>query len=256
MRQVVIASPGVVEVREAELPVPGPGEIRVRTHVVGICGSDLHALADAHPFISLPCVPGHEVVGVVDAAGPGVAAPAPGTRVILEPNLVCGECAYCQSGRYNICERLRVVGCQTAGAMADAFIAPAGRFHVVPPSLSDAGATLVEPLSTAVHAVRLAGDLTGRTVAVLGGGSIGLLTVIAARHAGASAIAVSEPRASKRERAMRLGAKFCCDPLAGDPVAAIRTALGGRADVTSSTTATQRYTIPGELLGSGHYLVI
>jgi L-iditol 2-dehydrogenase len=239
VRQVVIMSPGVVDIREAELPEPGPGEIRVRTHVVGICGSDLHALAGAHPFISLPCVPGHEVVGVVDAAGPDVAAPSPGTRVILEPNLVCGECAYCQSGRYNICERLRVVGCQTAGAMADAFIAPAGRFHVVPPGLSDAGATLVEPLSTAVHAVRLAGDLTGRTVAVLGGGTIGLLTVIAARHAGASAVAVSEPRASKRERAMRLGATFCCDPLAGDPVAAIRTALGGRADVTFDCVSSQ-----------------
>jgi L-iditol 2-dehydrogenase len=239
LRQVVIASPGVVEVREVELPIPGPGEIRVRTHAVGICGSDLHALAGAHPFISLPCVPGHEVVGVVDAVGPGVAAPAPGTRVILEPNLVCGECAYCQSGRYNICESLRVVGCQTAGAMADAFIAPAGRFHAVPPGLSDAGAALVEPLSTAVHAVRVAGDMTGRTVAVLGGGTIGLLTAIAARHAGASAVAVSEPRASKRERAMRLGAAFCCDPLAGDPVAAIRTALGGRADVTFDCVSSQ-----------------
>lgn len=239
MRQVIIISPGVVEVREAELPEPGIGEIRVRTHAVGICGSDLHALAGAHPFISLPCVPGHEVVGVVDSVGPGVAAPSPGARVILEPNLVCGECAYCQSGRYNICERLRVVGCQSAGAMADAFIAPAGRFHVVPPGLSDSGAALVEPLSTAVHAVRLAGDLAGRTVAVLGGGTIGLLTAIAAQHAGASAVAVSEPRSSKRERAKRLGAAFCCDPLAGDPVAAIRAALGGRADVTFDCVSSQ-----------------
>lgn len=239
MRQAVIVSTGLVEVRESDLPEPGPGEVRVRTRAVGICGSDLHALAGAHPFISLPCVPGHEVVGVVDSVGPGVGELSPGARVILEPNLVCGECAYCRSGRYNICTRLRVVGCQTAGAMADAFVAPAARFQVAPPGLSDAGAALVEPLSTAVHAVRLAGDLAGRTVAVLGGGTIGLLTVIAARHAGASAVAVSEPRSSKRERAGRLGAAFTCDPLAGDPVASIRAALGGRADVTFDCVSSQ-----------------
>jgi 2-desacetyl-2-hydroxyethyl bacteriochlorophyllide A dehydrogenase len=231
MRQLVISSPGVVELRDAPVPDPGPGDVRVLTRQVGICGSDLHALAGLHPFVSLPCVPGHEVVGVVDQAGDGVTGLAPGTRVVLEPNLVCGECAYCRSGRYNICERLKVVGCQTEGAMADAFTAPASRFHVIPDSLTDTQAALIEPLSTATHAVRMAGDLAGASVAVLGGGTIGLLLVIAARQAGSRAVAVSEPRASKRERAERLGAAFCADPLAADPVPAIRAALCGRADV-------------------------
>jgi len=239
MRQLVLSSPGVVELRDVPLPEPGSGEVRVLTRQVGICGSDLHALAGLHPFITLPCVPGHEVVGLVDAAGPGVTGLPPGTRVVLEPNLVCGECAYCRAGRYNLCERLRVIGCQTAGAMADAFTAPAARFHVVPDSLTDTEATLIEPLSTATHAVRLAGDLTGASVAVLGGGTIGLLTLIAARQAGASVVALSEPRASKRERAARLGAAYCADPSAADPVPEIRGALGGRADVTFDCVSTQ-----------------
>jgi 2-desacetyl-2-hydroxyethyl bacteriochlorophyllide A dehydrogenase len=242
MRQLVISSPGVVELREAETPEPGPGEVRVLTTAVGICGSDLHALAGAHPFITLPCVPGHEVAGVVGKTGEGVTGLDAGLRVILEPNLICGQCPYCRSGRYNLCERLRVVGCQTAGAMADAFIAPASRFHVIPESLTDAQAALVEPLSTAVHAVRMAGRLAGAAVAVLGGGSIGLLTVIAAVRAGARAVAVSEPRESKRQRARRLGAAFCADPLTADPVPAIREALGGHADVTFDCVSSQAST--------------
>ena len=185
MRQLVISSPGVVELRDAETPEPGPGEVQVLTTVVGICGSDLHALAGTHPFITLPCVPGHEVAGVVGETGPGVTGLKAGMRVILEPNLTCGQCPYCRSGRYNICERLRVVGCQAPGAMADAFTAPASRFHVIPDRLSDAQAALVEPLSTAVHAVRMAGPLAGAAVAVLGGGTIGLLTLTAAVRAGA-----------------------------------------------------------------------
>ncbi len=239
MRQLVISSPGVVELRDAEIPEPGPGEVQVLTKVVGICGSDLHALAGTHPFITLPCVPGHEVAGVIGKTGPGVTGLETGLRVILEPSLYCGQCSYCRSGRYNLCERLKVVGCQATGAMADAFTAPASRLHVIPDSLTDAQAALVEPLSTAVHAVRMADLLAGAAVAVLGAGTIGLLTVIAAARAGARAVAVPEPRDSKRQRALRLGAAFCADPLTADPVPGMRQALGGHADVTFDCVSSQ-----------------
>jgi 2-desacetyl-2-hydroxyethyl bacteriochlorophyllide A dehydrogenase len=126
--------------------------------------------------------------------------------------------------------------------MADAFTAPASRFHPVPDSLTDTQAALVEPLSTAVHAVRMAGQLAGADVAVLGGGTIGLLTLIAAIRAGARAVAVSEPRESKRQRALRLGAAFCADPLMADPVPPIREALGGHADVTFDCVSSQAST--------------
>ena len=237
MRRLLLPKPGVVEIVEAPRPTPGPGEIRVRPRVVGICGSDLHALAGDHPFIDLPCTPGHEVVGIVEELGSGVIGPPVGTRVLLEPNLVCGQCPYCRSGRYNLCEHLAVVSCQGPGAMADAFAAPAGRFHCVPDSLSDAAA-LVEPLSTATHALRLAGDLSGRTVAILGGGSIGLLALVAARAAGATAIALSEPHEQKRRRAERLGASLTVEP-AVEPVSTIRSAFGGRADVVFDCVSIQ-----------------
>ena len=78
-----------------------------------------------------------------------------GERVLLEPNLIDGTCLYCRGGRYNLCEHLVVVGCTTSGALADAFVAPAGRFHHVPEGMSMTEAAMVEPLSTATHAVRV-----------------------------------------------------------------------------------------------------
>jgi D-arabinose 1-dehydrogenase-like Zn-dependent alcohol dehydrogenase len=114
MRQVVLAAPGEIQVRaDAPRPEPGAGELRVRSESVGICGSDLHALAGHHPFIDLPVVPGHEVAGVVEAVGEGVDGFAAGDRVLLEPNVADGTCHHCRTGRYNLCEHLLVVGCTT-----------------------------------------------------------------------------------------------------------------------------------------------
>ena len=236
MRQALIAAAGEVRVEDGELPEPGDGEVRVRAEAVGICGSDLHALAGAHPFIDLPVVPGHEAAGVVDEVGEGVTELAPGDRVLLEPNLVDGDCRYCREGRYNLCEHLRVVGCQTAGALADAFVAPARRFHRVPEGMTAREAAMVEPLSTATHAVRVAGGVRDRAVAVLGAGSIGLLCLLAARAAGAVAVAASDPLEAKRELALRHGAELAVAP--ADAVRSIRGALPWRPDVVFDCVAT------------------
>jgi len=242
MRQVWIAAPERVEVRTAPRPVPGPGEVLVETAHVGICGSDLHALHGRHPFIDLPVSPGHEATGVVAAVGDGVEVFAEGDRVLVEPNLICGLCTYCTSGRYNLCAQLRVVGCQTAGAMADAFTVPAHRLHPVPEQFSWAAAAMVEPLSTATHATRLVGDLGGASVAVLGAGSIGLVTLLAARAAGAAAVAVTDPVPVKRERARAFGADLTVDPLRDDAVAHIRQGLPYRPDVVFDCVANQSST--------------
>jgi 2-desacetyl-2-hydroxyethyl bacteriochlorophyllide A dehydrogenase len=146
------------------------------------------------------------------------------------------------SGRYNLCEKLVAVGAQVAGAMAEAFTAPAGRFHVVPDTMSDAEAALVEPLSTAVHAARVAGELGDRTVAVLGGGTIGLLVLTVVCCAGAKVVAVSEPVPSKRARALQVGATFTFDPRTEDAVHEIRDAVGGHLDVVFDCVASQATT--------------
>lgn len=239
-RRVLVRSIDDIGIEEVPVPRPGEDDLLIRSTVVGVCGSDTHAALGHHPFIELPYRPGHEVVGVVAAAGANAADFAPGTRVIVEPNLYCGRCAQCRSGRYNICRDLEVFGCQTPGGMTDLFTIPTGRVHRVPEGMSDFQAALVEPLATPVHAVAKAGDLTGRTVAVLGTGPIGLLVLAAARHAGAARIVATDLLDTKRERAVRLGADEALPADAADSVAKAHAVLGGPADVVFDCVAREQ----------------
>jgi 2-desacetyl-2-hydroxyethyl bacteriochlorophyllide A dehydrogenase len=207
MRQVVVTSSEDIQVVEVPRPgPPAPGQVLVASRLVGICGTDVHAAAGHHPFIDRPYRPGHEVVGVVEQVGEGVTDLAAGDRVVLEPNLTCGECPQCRDGRYNICRNLAVFGCQTPGGMAEEFVVARDRLHRIPDGMSDELAALVEPLATPVHAVRKAGVRAGSRVAVLGAGPIGLLVLVAARAAGAEVVVVTDVLPEKLARARRLGA--------------------------------------------------
>jgi len=257
IRRVLVRSIDDITIERVPAPVPEDHELLVRTKVVGVCGSDTHAAAGHHPFIGLPYRPGHEAVGVVAATGKRAGAFAPGDRVIVEPNLYCGACAQCRSGRYNICRELKVFGCQTPGAMTDLFTIPADRVHRVPEGMSDVEAALVEPLATPVHAVAKAGDLTGRSVAVLGAGPIGLLTLLAARHAGAARIAVTDPLEAKRERALRLGADAALPADAPALVAQAEAVLGGPADVIFDCVARERSMAQAtDLVAKGGHIIV
>jgi 2-desacetyl-2-hydroxyethyl bacteriochlorophyllide A dehydrogenase len=239
MRRVVVY-PGRIAVEEADLPVPGPDEALVATLVAGVCGSDLHAARGRHPFVPLPYRPGHEVVGVVETAGCAVPDLAPGQRVIVEPDLPCWTCKMCASGRENLCENLQFFGCgYHQGGMADYFTVPANRLHPVPDELDDHTAALIEPLSTPVHAVRLAGAVGGRSIAVLGAGTIGLLTIAVLRAHGAGRVVSTDPLPAKRGRAAALGADATIDATAPDVAGQVRKALGGSADIVFDCVSVQ-----------------
>lgn len=239
-RRIVVNGLHDVVVETVPEPVPVAGEARVRATVVGICGSDMHAASGRHPFIDLPYRPGHEAVGVVEAVGPGVDESWVGRRVAIEPNLSCGHCTQCRSGRYNICRELQVFGCQTPGALADSFTIAEDRLVGLADDLDDRHAVLIEPLATPVHAVRRAaeavGNLRDRPVVVIGAGPIGLFSLLAARHVGARVI-VADLLESKRARAERLGAAGTFDPSAPDAIAAARSLLGGPAAVVIDCVA-------------------
>src|ERR1700733_14547611 len=227
MRRVVVY-PGRIAVEAADIPAPRPNEALVRTLAVGVCGSDLHAAHGRHPFVPLPYRPGHEVVGGVETAGSAVEGYLPGQRVIVEPDLPCWTCKMCTSGRENLCENLQFFGCgYPQGGMADYFTLAANRLHAVPDALDDHTAALIEPLSTPVHAVRLAGEVAGRSVAVLGAGSIGLLTLAVLRAQGAGKVVSTDPNPRKRDRAAALGADATIDARTPDAADQVRKALGG-----------------------------
>jgi 2-desacetyl-2-hydroxyethyl bacteriochlorophyllide A dehydrogenase len=241
MRAVVVGADASVGVERGAVPEPGAGEVLVAMAAAGICGSDVHAVQGLHPFVGLPYHPGHEVTGTVAAGGAGTSTPA-GTAVVVNPVLYCGVCLRCRQGQVNLCRQMAVYGCGTpAGGMAEYFAVPERNVVPVPDGMTPLQAALVEPLSTPVHAVSLAGpDLSGQRVVVLGAGTIGLMTLAVARAHGASRIVVTNRSAGKREQALRLGADAAFDPR--DPRAdqEIVAALGGeQADVVFDCVAVQ-----------------
>jgi 2-desacetyl-2-hydroxyethyl bacteriochlorophyllide A dehydrogenase len=237
MLRVIVSADGVA-VEDAEVPRPGAGEVQVRTVVAGVCGSDAHALQGRHPFITLPYAPGHEVAGVVTEIGVGVTNVAVGDRVTMEPFLPCWECKQCLAGRQNVCERLRFFGCgHDQGAMAEFFTVDQRRLHGLPDQLDWTQAAFIEPLSTPVHAIRLAGGVEGKTVAILGAGTIGLLTLRAARAYGAKRIVMTARSELNRARALKFGPDAVVDANAEDAV--LREALGESADVVFDCVAEQ-----------------
>jgi L-iditol 2-dehydrogenase len=241
MRQVVLRDTESIIVRDVPIPEPRSGDALVRSEQVGICGSDLHAYHNKHPFIQLPVVPGHEVVGVIEALGEGATGLNIGDRVVLEPNIICGECHHCRSGRYNLCENLTVVGCvgPLDGGMSDYFVAPAERLIPIDLRLSVTEAAMIEPLATATHALRVAGGTEGKRVVILGSGTIGLLTMQAARAGGASVILTTDLSPDKRELACHLGADAAFNPREPGVIEQMRNRMKGPADVVFDCVAFQ-----------------
>lgn len=212
MREAVLEGVESITFRDADAVVPHSGEALLAVQRVGICGSDVHAFRGEHPFIHPPIVLGHEFAALVVSAPPDCGF-MPGDRVTVEPSLVCGHCPNCKSGRYNICDHLKVVGCQTRGAMAELIAVPAGKLVRLPDAVSWDEACLVEPLAVGVHAMRRAGLAPGESVLILGAGTIGLMCLAAARSLGAGTVMVADPLEWRRDIALAAGA----DEVRADP---------------------------------------
>jgi L-iditol 2-dehydrogenase len=187
-----------------ERPEPGPGEVLVRVEAAGICGTDRHLHKGEFPSAP-PLTLGHEFCGVIDAHGPGVVAPALGTRITCDPNIACGTCPQCLRGRVNLCQSLVAIGVHRDGGFADYVVIPAHRALPLPASLDPRYGAFCEPLACCLHGVDLGAPIPGERVIVLGGGVIGMLTAQLARLAGAEVMLLTRQR-EKRDLALALGA--------------------------------------------------
>lgn len=164
---------------------------------------------------------GHEFSGIVEAIGKSVKGIYAGDRVTGDPNIACGRCAYCHAGRVNLCSNLRAIGIHRDGGFADYVVMPQKQAFRLPANLDPLHGAFCEPLACCLHGIDLAAIKPGNSVAVLGGGVIGLLIVQLARLAGASTIILSTRQASRRSLAEQLGATATIDPGAVDAVEAI-----------------------------------
>ncbi|GAA1966415.1 2,3-butanediol dehydrogenase [Microbacterium deminutum] len=181
---------GDLRVEERPIPQPGPGEVRVRVSVCGVCGTDAVEL-DRGLLARPPVVLGHEFTGTVDALGEGVVSPPVGALVVCGAGISCGRCKPCRRGRTNLCRTYRTAGLQVDGGLAGYVTVPSGILLDV----SDAGLAvdtlgLAQPMSIAVHVVRRSGLRAGDDAVVVGIGGIGSFITYAAAATGARVIAV------------------------------------------------------------------
>jgi scyllo-inosose 3-dehydrogenase len=219
--------------RVADLPEPSPGadEVLIRVRACGVCGSDVHMYEKddegymLYPgMLSTPVVTGHEFSGVVEAVGENVVDLEPGDAVCSEEIAWCGECYACRAGRFNYCERLGELGFTFNGAHAEYVVTKSKYCWPIDEMLQTLGdergfraAALVEPTSVAYVGMFVqASFLPGASVAVIGGGPIGLAAVGLARAAGAGRVVAFETVATRRRLAEEMGADAVYDSLALD----------------------------------------
>ena len=222
MKAARLYGPGDFRIDEIPVPEPGPGQVLLKVLSVGVCGSGVHYFLDGgigDDKVKDPFVIGHEFSARVAGLGPGVDAPPVGTRVAVEPAISCGKCEFCLEGHPNLCENILFCSTPpTQGALQQYMVHPAELCFPIPDSVTDTQGAMLEPLGIALHAVRLAKLRPGDTIAILGAGPIGLLTLEVALVSGARAAYVTDLDPARLALANKLGATATYKANEGDPV--------------------------------------
>ncbi|MBQ6550594.1 MAG: alcohol dehydrogenase catalytic domain-containing protein [Lachnospiraceae bacterium] len=244
MLQEVMMNPGQIVFNEVERPVPKDNEVLVKMMRIGICGSDIHVYHGTHPYTGYPVTQGHEVSGIIEEVGKGVnghrvypdGTPAPdlfpGQLVTIEPQDFCGECYPCRHGKYNLCERLKVMGFQTTGAGSEYFAVDASKIDVLPEGMTLDEGAMIEPLAVTVHAAKRFPELPGSKVLILGAGPIGILLLQSVKALGASFVMMTDVSDYRLSLARSLGADVTVNTRDNDFTAAFLSAFGpDKADV-------------------------
>jgi len=200
---------GDVEVRDIPTPVVAPGTVLVRTIAVGVCGSDLHMWRNTHSWsTTIPVALGHESAGIIDAIGEDVTGWAVGDRVVCETAAsICGVCALCRAGRYNLCPWREGYGATRDGAFSEFLIAEPRVLHRIPEGVSFEQAALTEPFAVAFNGLVERGHVNpGDLVVIQGVGAIGSLALQIAKLRGAGTIVVLGTDIDSHRLAMALEA--------------------------------------------------
>jgi L-iditol 2-dehydrogenase len=227
MKAVMKVAPGIgnIELREIDEPAVLAGQVKIKVHSAGLCGTDLHIYKDEFRS-SPPVVLGHEVSGEIVEVGDGVDGVRPGVRVTTETYFsTCGSCRYCRQGAVNLCLERRSIGSAVNGGFTQYLVVPAANVHPLPANVSLEAGALTEPLACVVHGVLLnAPTISPGDIAIIAGpGAIGLLTLQLVKAAGATAIVLGTGADGERlALAQTLGADHALNIEKQEPLALVQ----------------------------------
>jgi D-arabinose 1-dehydrogenase-like Zn-dependent alcohol dehydrogenase len=259
MRAVQVTSPkGPFEIVEREIPEPGAGSVRIKVQACGICHSDTVTKEGIWPGIQYPRVPGHEIAGVVDAVGAGVAGWIPGQRVgVGWHGGHCGYCDSCRRGDFVTCQVApQVPGIAYDGGYAEYVLAPAGALALIPEGLSAIeAAPLMCAGVTTFNPLRNSGARPGDLVAVLGIGGLGHLGIQFAVKMGFRTVAIARG-ADKEALSRKLGAAYYIDSQAQDPAAELLKLGGARVILATVTSGKAMSAVLGGLAVNGKFMIL
>jgi len=256
-KAVEVSAPGILRVVERTIPEPGPGQVRIRVEACGVCHTDAATVTGIYPGLSLPRVPGHEVIGRIEALSSGVSRWKIGQRVGV--GLIAGEdgvCEPCRRGDTVNCQNPVVSGVSVDGGYAEVMIAEARGISLVPDELTSAeAAPLLCAGITTYNALRNAGLRGGDLVAVQGIGGLGHLGVQFARHLGFRTVAIGRGR-EKEKLAKDLGAHLYVDAVAEDVAAVLQRMGGARAILATGTSGSAMGSLVSGLAARGKLIVV
>jgi D-arabinose 1-dehydrogenase-like Zn-dependent alcohol dehydrogenase len=258
MRVAQVSQPnGPFEIVERPIPEPGPGTVRIKVQACGVCHSDSITKEGLFPGIQYPRVPGHEVAGVIDAVGPGVAGWEPGQRVGVGWNGgYCSYCDHCRRGDFFACVRGQVTGISYDGGYGEYLVAAASAVALMPAALPPVeAAPLMCAGLTTFNALRNTGARPGDVVAVLGLGGLGHLGVQYAAKMGFHTIGIARGK-DKETLARQLGASIYIDSQAQDPAAELQKLGGAKVILATATSGDAMAAVQGGLAVKGTLLIV
>ncbi len=230
MRAALLNGPFEIGIVDYSLPGLKPDEVLLKVEVCGVCGTDFH-IYNGESYSKPPVIPGHEFTGIIVDKGRDVNELHVDDHVVVDPNIYCGYCEYCRSGKINFCSNLKALGVSLNGGFAEYSIVPASQVYKIPNDFSFRTAAFAEPLSCCIRGIDQADIKTGESAVIIGSGTIGLLMLQLARNSGAAKVLVIEPNEHKQKLALELGADFVLTPSADELNKQINDYTSGGPDV-------------------------
>ncbi len=220
-----------MEMMEIQEPViAGPGDVKIKLRVLGICGSDIHYYVNGKigsQVVKYPFTVGHECAGIVTETGKDVKRVRPGDIIAIEPAMPCWECDQCLSGRHHTCRKLKFLGCpgQAEGSLMEYIVMPEESCFPLPANLTPDHGAISEPLAIGVYSVKKSGSIRNLSVGILGFGPIGMSVMLAAKADGAGPLFITDKIDERLYIAKKEGANAIINPLRKDVVTEIRNYL-------------------------------